>query len=1085
MASSGGEAGASVEVGTVVEHVVRNAMEKLVEKQQSPRTAQGGIGRKRELARYFEETRRQLTSVLALVRWQQRRTKVTTQCEDLIESLERHRAHTTGTSERMCIAAEETAHHHRTPMYDMRTAVDVLAAGTYRGLPSMDMDRIIAPRVSDGEKDEVIKQLDFILRAEMLRMHIPPELSKVEVRNGRLLLESADEFQLELSLRLELPQKPFRVDRLQLLVKAVDGALPPCQGLADLLEKRMVVHEREPLDEAVRILGDAARVRTWHILHAQSQGLLLFPKVDVEATTSSFVIYYWQDSPMLSFEALMTAAVRTNTAAQQQASNGDGAAGGGGAIASHIKGRAPCLVLMSNRDMQSRVQIKHLPPLVKDNGQALDIPIKRSALDLGAILDYALKQHARCRLRLLHRCLDAEGAAGLESAGMTPHLSDSGHELIIKIHGVPRLSIVVDHRSGELEARDLEARGAGSAAHDKLETGLHKALFKEVKGAAAHALLTWRANDMLAIMAGLAPALGLRPAPRLLTYSHSQATQVQSIVGDKKPALFLQLAGSGILDSGYRDFSKPEPKPGAQDISTLVVQCDASKCSYSYRLVILSVGKANKGSKQPYVYDIDPYEDELAVLQGTGGGQRDDIGRALPKRHKVMAADASGVRHAIRHTAAVELSRVVELVTGRVNLIKLQRQLDTHTLSWRAAGGVLLLALPCVPIQARELRLRLDPSNTSMLTGGQAGWTVEMHLTCPSMPPNTKQPRQVIAAPSDMGLLESIVQLCEEPGDGDLCRHTLVFSFPCIHAESICDMRMAVQGVVTMARLAHEVRAFMGTHIMNSPTLSEGLLAAIKVEAVGYTALVLRLVTTGELVVIRCRAKGGLVVTIGEHAAHPLAAHMEVALDAGKSLASVLAALVTVIPVLSAVKLLEAAPGDIVVLPYSLEGVAIVFRGCFALYICSTSNAEGEEAAVYSVGDLCPQSQHRALPWGLDSSFMPHAAHTGGTISSLADTLWNIPTWPHLVSAVAQYLTHLPQGDAHMQSASTAGASAKSKRMQGGPASNLTAIAHVDDKRSALVCCAQHLQPVCVCPYGSIDLCAPLHACVSSVCGFM
>ena len=193
----------------VVEAVVRNAMERLIEKQdQRGQPAKDGA-RKRELARYFEETRRQLVSVLALLRWQQRRLKVTAKCEDLIDALEDHRAHMTMTAERMCVAAEESA-HHRTPMYDMRTAVDVLAAGTYCGLPSMEVERTIAPKVEGDEKDAVIAQLDFQLRAELLRMHIPPELSRIEVRDGRLLLEAANEFELELSLRLELPPRPWR-----------------------------------------------------------------------------------------------------------------------------------------------------------------------------------------------------------------------------------------------------------------------------------------------------------------------------------------------------------------------------------------------------------------------------------------------------------------------------------------------------------------------------------------------------------------------------------------------------------------------------------------------------------------------------------------------------------------------------------------------------------------------------------------------------------------------------------------------------------------------------------------------------------
>ena len=1045
------ESGAgSVEMGQVLEAVVRNAMEKLVQKRQTLHD-QPAHTRKRDLARYFEETRRQLTSVLALLRWQQQRLKVTAKCEDLIESLERHRSHMAGTAERMCIAAEETRHHYRTPMYDMRTAVDVLAAGTYRGLPSMNMDHVISSRVSEGEKGQVFAQLDFMLRSELLRMRIPPELSRVEVRNGRLLLESADEFELDLSLRLELPNRPFRVDRLQLLVKAKGGTLPPCQQLADFVEKRMANEAQEPLNEAVRILADAARLRAWHILHEQAKPLLLFPKVDVEATTSLFVIHYWQDSPMLSFEPLMTAAVRASTASIKPESLDHLGGSSSSTLMSQVKGGAPRLILMSNRDMQSRMQIKHLPALVKESGQALDIAIKRSELDLAEILDQTLKQHANCRLRLLHRSLVAPDAALLGKAGMSPHLSQSGHELVIKLDGVPRLSIVVDHRSGELEARDLEAACLSIAAHDKLQTGLHQALFKGLEGAATQALLKWRANDMLRMVSEMAPALGLRPAPRLLTYSHSQATQLQAILGDDKPAIFLQMAGSGMLDSGYRDVTKPVPKPSAQDIWTLVVECDATKRRYEYRLVILSVSKAGKTAKQPQVHLIDPGEDGGAGgLGGTAGpAARDSMGCAIAKRPKVSAGDRAGMKRA----AAAELSRVVELVAQRVNLMKLQRQLDSHGLSWRAADGVMLLTLPCWPLQCRELRLTLDPRNASMLAGGQAGWSLEMHLTS-SMLPDAPRPCDLVPAPRGKGFIEDILHVALDPKAGSLCADVLIFSFPYVYAESIRDMRTALQGVVMLARLAQEAHGLLGADADKMPPGATALRREVKMEAVGYTAVVMRLVHTDELITVRCRTNGGLVVAIGQGHRHPMASHVEVALEAGKPLAAVLLSLVTAAPLLSSVKTIQAGPGDITVLAYSLQAVAIVFRACFALYVRWTADASCETPC-YSVSDLCPHSNHRPLPAGIDNTFMSHAQHTGGSVSSLADTLWCIPCWSGVVSAAAHSFSQSGNGHADGNAAVQSGGGVVQQEAGGGATSSV--FSHVDERRSALVCGAQHL----------------------------
>eukprot|EP00291_Cryptomonas_curvata_P006418 CAMPEP_0172193864 /NCGR_PEP_ID=MMETSP1050-20130122/25219_1 /TAXON_ID=233186 /ORGANISM="Cryptomonas curvata, Strain CCAP979/52" /LENGTH=164 /DNA_ID=CAMNT_0012869523 /DNA_START=55 /DNA_END=545 /DNA_ORIENTATION=+ len=159
--------------------------------------------RKRELAKYVEETRRQMMGLLALVRWQEKRVEVTRQCQDLIRSLDYSGWHTMHTAEQLSLSAESFAHTLRTPMYDVRTAVDVLSSGTYPSLPSFNTHNLLPPEALgatlDGEEDRVAEQADFALRAQLLRCRLPPEISGVQIQRGRLRLTCADEFELTLT----------------------------------------------------------------------------------------------------------------------------------------------------------------------------------------------------------------------------------------------------------------------------------------------------------------------------------------------------------------------------------------------------------------------------------------------------------------------------------------------------------------------------------------------------------------------------------------------------------------------------------------------------------------------------------------------------------------------------------------------------------------------------------------------------------------------------------------------------------------------------------------------------------------------
>lgn len=78
---------------------------------------------------------------------------------------------------------------------------------------------------------------------------------------------------------------------------------------------------------------------------------------------------------------------------------------------------------------------------------------------------------------------------------------------------------------------------------------------------------------------------------------------------------------------------------------------------------------------------------------------------------------------------ALQLSQVVELAVRRVNMLKLQSQLQTQRIQYRDVDGMLLFRLDCKPLVTREMKLTLEGQERSVSGGGLSGWNVEISLT--------------------------------------------------------------------------------------------------------------------------------------------------------------------------------------------------------------------------------------------------------------------------------------------------------------------------------------------------------------------
>ena len=141
--------------------------------------------------------------------------------QDLIESLQVHAWHLMSVSERLSISAEELAHTHRAPMFDVRTAVDVMATGSYSMMPSLNINALLPPNMEGGEDEaEVERHLDFIIRSQLLKTKVPSVCSSVHIAKGKLTLTVDSEYELCLSLKLEAPGRPWKVESIRILVRA-------------------------------------------------------------------------------------------------------------------------------------------------------------------------------------------------------------------------------------------------------------------------------------------------------------------------------------------------------------------------------------------------------------------------------------------------------------------------------------------------------------------------------------------------------------------------------------------------------------------------------------------------------------------------------------------------------------------------------------------------------------------------------------------------------------------------------------------------------------------------------------------------
>lgn len=178
--------------------------------------------RKVEIVNFAERTRQLFLRLLALVKWASGASKIE-QCMDIVSFLDKQALLFINTADNMVNIARTTLVQARLPSFQLPCAVEVLTLGTYSRMPTCVRDRIVPPDpITIEEKRSTLSRLNHIIEQRLSTSKIHPSMRNLKVEYGRVTFHVENEFDLKLTLPGDVPNLPWRVLNLDLLVEDAD-----------------------------------------------------------------------------------------------------------------------------------------------------------------------------------------------------------------------------------------------------------------------------------------------------------------------------------------------------------------------------------------------------------------------------------------------------------------------------------------------------------------------------------------------------------------------------------------------------------------------------------------------------------------------------------------------------------------------------------------------------------------------------------------------------------------------------------------------------------------------------------------------
>ncbi|GAA0182953.1 general transcription factor [Lithospermum erythrorhizon] len=219
------------------------SLKELVEKSKSAELSDSD--KKIGILKYVVKTQQRMLRLNVLAKWCQQ-VPLIQYCQELGTTLSNHDTCFTQAADSMFFM-HEGLQQARAPVYDVPSAIEVLLTGSYQRLPKCIEDVGLQSTLNEDQQKPALKKLDTIVRAKLLEVSIPKEITEVKVTDGTVMLRVDGEFKVLITLGYRGHLSMWRILHMELLVGEGSGPVKLEESrrhaIGDDLERRMAAAE--------------------------------------------------------------------------------------------------------------------------------------------------------------------------------------------------------------------------------------------------------------------------------------------------------------------------------------------------------------------------------------------------------------------------------------------------------------------------------------------------------------------------------------------------------------------------------------------------------------------------------------------------------------------------------------------------------------------------------------------------------------------------------------------------------------------------------------------------------------------------
>lgn len=232
----------TVPFSTLVSRAAEDSFASLKELAEKSKTGEeSDTDKKINLLKYIVKTQQRMLRLNVLAKWCQQ-VPLIHYSQQLASTLSSHDTCFTQAADSLFFM-HEGLQQARAPIYDVPSAIEVFLTGSYQRLPKCIEDMGMQSTLTKDQQKAALKKLDTLVRAKLLEVSLPKEISEVKVSSGTALLRVDGEFKVLVTLGYRGHLSMWRILHLELLVGERSGSVKLEESrrhvLGDDLERRM------------------------------------------------------------------------------------------------------------------------------------------------------------------------------------------------------------------------------------------------------------------------------------------------------------------------------------------------------------------------------------------------------------------------------------------------------------------------------------------------------------------------------------------------------------------------------------------------------------------------------------------------------------------------------------------------------------------------------------------------------------------------------------------------------------------------------------------------------------------------------